>query len=149
MKKTALIFVLLIVIAILGGCASGVSGQQSSASAPASEAPSAAPKEEDPPVSVQPSATEKAETQAPSPSEVPEEINDTGVYQGQADNNFIEIKLDSQPEESAYMVFMLTDGMKSNFDDLQLETGECVQLRYYKNEAGQLVLVALSRLEAG
>lgn len=171
MKTTALFVALLIVIAGLAGCTQQSANLQTpEPAAAASQSPSATPEEEGPPtpaaqpseskeaaVSPTPSAspeeespsasaescqTEESIAQAPSGSV--EEIIATGVYQGQADNNFIEIKIDGQSEDTAYMVFMLTGTIKDNFEDLGLNTGDSVQLTYYKNEAGQLVLTQLS-----
>jgi len=77
----------------------------------------------------------------------PHALEATGIYQGQADSNFIEIKIYGQPEETAYMVFMLTGDIKSRFEKMDLKTGDAVQLIYYKNESGQLVLTNLVKGE--
>jgi Cu/Ag efflux protein CusF len=76
-----------------------------------------------------------------------QQIEATGLFQGQVDSNFIEIKINGQPEETAYMVFMLTGDIKSRFEKMDLKTGDAVQLIYYKNESGQLVLTNLVKGE--
>ncbi|MEI6100211.1 MAG: hypothetical protein WCP73_00100 [Eubacteriales bacterium] len=103
----------------------------------ASEKPSVA-------ASVQQSSSASAES-TPVPSASQKSIDATGVYQGQADSNFIEIKIAGQPEDHAYMVFMLTGELKNNFDSFSLKTGDRVQISYYKNKDGQLVLTNLSK----
>ena len=148
MKKVALATVIFIVLAICGGCATDSKNQPQdtpAAASAASQTPSITPEEEGPPMSAQPAETETAAS--PVPSQSPEESSATGIYQGQADNNFIEIKIDGEPEESAYMVFMLTGDIKSSFDGMKLDAGNKVDLKYYKNDAGQLVLTKLDRLE--
>jgi hypothetical protein len=162
-KITALFVMLLMVIAGLFGCTQQSANVQSpeptaavsqtspatqeTVEAAASQSPSATPEEEGPPTPAQSCQPADPVSQAPSGSV--EEIIATGVYQGQADNNFIEIKIDGQSEDTAYMVFMLTGTIKDNFEDLGLNTGDGVQLTYYKNEAGQLVLTQLSLLSYG
>lgn len=69
----------------------------------------------------------------------------TGIYQGQAEINYIEIKIDGLPEETASMIFMLTGDIKNNFQIMNLKTGNEVWLAYYENESGQMVLTRFAK----
>lgn len=71
---------------------------------------------------------------------------DTGTYQGQIDNNFIEITISGVPEENATRVFMLSDEVKDEFLDMQLIIGEVIKFRYFLNEDEQNVIVGIETL---
>jgi uncharacterized protein YxeA len=71
---------------------------------------------------------------------------DTGTYQGQIDNNFIEITISGVPEENATRVFMLSDEVKDEFLDMQLSIGEVIKFRYFLNEDEQNVIVGIETL---
>ena len=130
-----------------GGCANTEDQPQNSPEATAIAA-SAAPAQSS--IS-KPSTSVPEETAAaaalPPPSKSAEDISATGIYQGQADNNFIEIKIDGEPEETNNMVFMLAGGVKTDFENMKLNTGDKVQLKYYKNQAGQLILTEIRIFE--
>jgi len=81
-----------------------------------------------------------------SPSDQPELTTDSGRYSGQADSNFIEIKISGVPEEFSAKVFMLPAQLKIEFDDLALEVGDNIQFEYYVNESGQNVIVSIKKI---
>ncbi|MDO9533736.1 MAG: protease complex subunit PrcB family protein [Bacillota bacterium] len=65
---------------------------------------------------------------------VPVLIEKTGIYTGQIDNNFIEIKVDNM--ERAYMLPEELSWMLSEL----LNSGDAVVVSYYENSNGQLVI---------
>lgn len=67
---------------------------------------------------------------------VPEILEGDGVYVGQIDSNFIEIEVDGQAQ-----AFML--GPESAYPLEDLQTGDEVAISYYKNDHGQLIIIAL------
>lgn len=71
---------------------------------------------------------------------------DSGRYQGQADNNFIEIKISGVPDEKATKVFMLSEKVKEKFSELKLKTGDEVKFQYYENEHAQPVIVDITKI---
>lgn len=86
-------------------------------------------------VSIEPMENEAAQTPDPSsekPPVAPEKASDiktdSGRYAGQADSNFIEIKISGVPDENAAKVFMLSE--KNEFNDLGLETGDDIKFDY-------------------
>lgn len=72
---------------------------------------------------------------------------DTGRYQGQADSNFIEIKISGVPDELAAKVFMLSEEVKGSFEDLQLQKDDDVKFEYFENENEQLVIIQINKME--
>lgn len=75
-----------------------------------------------------------------------EQSNVTGMFTGQIDNNSIEIKLDSLPEESAYRAFAFTDAAKKQFEQLKLSPGEDVSITYREREGMQPLIEGIKRL---
>ncbi len=71
---------------------------------------------------------------------------DTGTYQGQIDNNFIELTISGVPDENARKIFMLSDELKDKFGDIQLSIGEVIKFRYFIDEAEQNVMVEIETL---
>lgn len=71
---------------------------------------------------------------------------DSGRYIGQADSNFIEIKISGVPDEMDPSVFMLSDEAKEGFDALDLETEDNVQVKYYINENNQKVITKITKI---
>lgn len=70
--------------------------------------------------------------------EVTEDIEVEGSYVGQIDNNFVEIKVEGEPR-----AFMLTDTSRDKI--LELETGDEVNIVYYENQNGQLILKKIEK----
>ncbi len=139
MKKTLFIIsAALASVMVFASCSAGPEAGGSATPAETAATESAAQTS----ASASPSAEETSA--APVQSE-PETVRAEGIYQGQADNNFIEIKIAVEPEETAYKVFMLTGEIKDGFEALGLDTGDTVSLSYYENEVGQLVLTELSK----
>lgn len=102
----------------------------------------AADGEELPPTSVQ---SDNANTENESKSEMK---TDTGTFQGQIDNSFIEIKISGVPDEKALRVFMLSEEIKSSLEQLKLEKGADIKIQYYKNENGQDVITRIEKLSS-
>ncbi|MDD3864637.1 MAG: hypothetical protein QM215_04920 [Bacillota bacterium] len=69
-----------------------------------------------------------------------ERLTDSGVYQGQADSNFIEIAISGVPEENAAKVFMLSADLKESFEELGLEGGETIRFEYFVDDNEQSVI---------
>ncbi|WP_432663578.1 hypothetical protein R9X47_23735 [Wukongibacter baidiensis] len=63
-------------------------------------------------------------------------ISQTGIYTGQVDNNFIEIKVDNGP-----MVLMLTEEVRKSMEEIN--EGDEIDFVYYKNEDDQYILVSI------
>jgi len=76
-----------------------------------------------------------------------EMLTDSGAYQGRADNNFIEISISGVPEEHETKMFMLSDELKDEFEDLNLEVGAIVRFQYYVGDSGQDVIEEIELLE--
>lgn len=72
-----------------------------------------------------------------------EMMTDSGTYVGQADSNFIEIKISGVPEEKASRVFMLSPELKEGFEDLGLDTGDQIKFDYYVNENKVNVILSI------
>jgi major membrane immunogen (membrane-anchored lipoprotein) len=70
---------------------------------------------------------------------------DTGTFQGQIDNNFIEIAISGVPKEKAIKVFMLSDDIKKEFDGMELSIGAIIKFQYFNNESGQNVIVKIEK----
>ncbi|HAA25233.1 MAG TPA: hypothetical protein DCE11_03820 [Ruminiclostridium sp.] len=71
---------------------------------------------------------------------------DTGFFQGQIDNNFIEIAISGVPEEKAIRVFILSDDIREEFGGMELSIGDAVKFQYYSNESEQNVIVKIEKL---
>ena len=71
---------------------------------------------------------------------------DSGRYQGQADSNFIEIKISGVPDEKATKVFMLSDDLKEKFDQLKLKKNDEIKFSYFQNKNEQLVIVEIVKM---
>lgn len=71
---------------------------------------------------------------------------DSGRYMGQADSNFIEIKISGVPDEMDPVVFMLSDEIKKIFASLELETEDNVKIEYFINEHDQKVIVKIEKI---
>lgn len=76
----------------------------------------------------------------------PESKIDTGTYQGQVDNNFIEIAVSGVPEENSMRVFMLSDEIKERFSEMNISSGQVVKLQYFINENEQSVIVEIEKI---
>jgi hypothetical protein len=62
----------------------------------------------------------------------------TGIYSGQIDSNFVEIKIDGQAK-----AFMLPQGLSGILTGLS--SGDKVNLCYYENEYGQLIIEEIAK----
>ncbi len=71
---------------------------------------------------------------------------DTGRYQGQADSNFIEIKISGVPDAVAAKVFMLSEEIKGEFDQLELKKDDEIRFSYFKDQNEQLVIVEIKKM---
>lgn len=71
---------------------------------------------------------------------------DSGRYSGQADSNFIEIKISGVPDEKSAKVFMLSDELKESFNGLKLKSGDNIRFDYYVNENGQNVITLIEKI---
>lgn len=71
---------------------------------------------------------------------------DSGSYQGQADSNFIEIKISGVPDELASKVFMLSEEIKAGFEKLNLQKDNNIKFEYFENENGQKVIVKIEKI---
>lgn len=71
---------------------------------------------------------------------------DSGRYSGQADSNFIEIKISGVPDEKSAKVFMLSDELKESFNGLKLKSGDNIRFDYYVNENGQNVITRIEKI---
>ena len=80
------------------------------------------------------------------PGDAADTKTDSGRYVGRADSNFIEINISGVPEEMAAKVFMLSDELKENFEDLGFETGDNVKFNYYVNDNGQNVITSIEKI---
>ena len=74
---------------------------------------------------------------------------DTGIFQGQIDNNFIEIAISGVPKENATRVFMLSDEVRDEFLDMQLSTGDVIKFQYFLSEEEQNIIVDIMALNSG
>lgn len=61
----------------------------------------------------------------------------TGIYQGQIDNNSIEIKISGVPEDVAYRAFALTETAKASIEQLGIQEGDQVSFTYVEEERMQ------------
>jgi hypothetical protein len=70
----------------------------------------------------------------------------SGVFEGQADSNFIEVTVESSSGGlEGIMVFMLDDGVKEEFDKIGLDTGDKISFEYKTNEHSQYIIVKLEK----
>lgn len=128
-----------LVIAAFSDCSQTISGQskqpQTASAAIESSKPAAAQ-----------TSGLSPEIQKSAPERADDVKTDSGRYTGQADSNFIEIKISGVPDEKAAKVFMLSENLKKSFSDLGLETGDAVRFDYYVNEHQQNVLVKIEKI---
>lgn len=68
-----------------------------------------------------------------------ESIYYRGIYIGQVDNNFIEIK--SNEEYKVYYIGNIEDKFKSQ----NINDGDKIEYSFYKNEKGQLILIDIRK----
>ncbi|GEM_PF-235082 len=71
---------------------------------------------------------------------------DTGRYVGLADNNFFEVKINGMPEDKAFKVFMISEKVRSSFEQLDLQEDEEIKLKYIENQHGQNVVQEITRI---
>lgn len=65
---------------------------------------------------------------------------------GQADNNFIEIKISGIPDEIDPLVFMLSESVKNEFEALDLNTEDNIKIEYYINDDNQSVISKIEKI---
>lgn len=71
---------------------------------------------------------------------------DSDSYQGQADSNFIEIKISGVPDKLASKVFMLSEEVKAGFEKLNLQKDNNIRFEYFENENKQKVIVKIEKI---
>jgi len=76
----------------------------------------------------------------------PEVKTDTGRYVGLADNNFFEVKISGVPDNIAARVFMISDKIRTKFENLDLQEGQEIKIKYTPNEHGQNVVEDIERI---
>ncbi len=137
MKKIALILMLVVLVAALAACAqpNDAGQEQQDNSGPTQN------------VDDQNAQTPDENNQEEQPADVDgtELQSAGGSYNGQVDNNFIEIKVDGVTENDGAQVFMLSEELKSSFESLDLQSGDQVAFTYLVNESGQNLLVTLEK----
>lgn len=70
----------------------------------------------------------------------------SGIFEGQADSNFIEVTVESSSGGlEGIMVFMLDDEVKKEFYKIGLETGDKISFEYKTNEYNQYIIVKLKK----
>jgi len=72
-------------------------------------------------------------------------LKGTGTYIGQIDGNSIEVELNMDSGEKVIQAFRFSDAVKSEFDNLALETGDVIELTYIKNGYDQLVIMSIEK----
>jgi hypothetical protein len=77
----------------------------------------------------------------PAPTERLNIIVSKGVYQGQVDNASIEVNFDNKMQ-----VLRLEEELRKNFNAAMFKKGTKIEFAYYKNSAGQLILVHMERV---
>lgn len=78
--------------------------------------------------------------------QVNESRKDSGRYQGQADSNFIEIKISGVPDDKATKVFMLSEELKAKFEQLKLKKDENIKFEYFQNKNEQMVITEIEKI---
>jgi len=73
-------------------------------------------------------------------------LTDSGRYVGQADSNFIEIKISGVPDEKSAKVFMLGVEVKQDFENLKLNTGDNIKFQYTLNDYNQCVISKIEKI---
>lgn len=68
---------------------------------------------------------------------------DLGRYQGQKNNNCIEIKVAGIPEILANRTFVLPEHLKILFEDMDLCQDDIIEFNYIENEQGQFVILSI------
>lgn len=133
MKKIALTLMLVVLVAALVACAqpNDAGQEQQDNSGPTQN------------VDDQNAQTPDENNQEEEPA--PELQSASGSYNGQVDNNFIEIKVDGVTENDGAQVFMLSEELKGSFESLNLQSGDQVSFTYFANENGQNLLVTLEK----
>jgi Na+-transporting methylmalonyl-CoA/oxaloacetate decarboxylase gamma subunit len=70
-----------------------------------------------------------------------------GLYVGQIDNNSIEVELNTNSGEKSFEAFRFSDSSKAEFEKLNLETGDLIELTFIKNGYGQLVIMSIDKVD--
>lgn len=93
------------------------------------------------------------QTEETTPSEnIPDEKaqethTDSGIYAGQIDSNFIEIKISGVPEEKAIRAFQLSEEVKNRFDEYGLETGDEIRFTYIPQEGKNDMIMSIEKIK--
>jgi hypothetical protein len=74
-------------------------------------------------------------------------IKVTGYYEGQIDNNSIEMSIKQSSGEKAPLAFRFSDSSKEAFDKLGLKRGDQVEIDYVTNGYNQNVIVSLKKMK--
>lgn len=69
---------------------------------------------------------------------IPTETSASGYYVGQIDNNSIEVKINNKPTAMYF-----SDSVKKSFNNKNFKKGGKVDVTYYKNDKGQLILTSI------
>jgi hypothetical protein len=69
---------------------------------------------------------------------VPTETSASGYYVGQIDNNSIEVEINNKPT-----ALYFSDSVKKSFNTKNFKKGTRVDVTYYKNDKGQLILTGI------
>jgi hypothetical protein len=72
---------------------------------------------------------------------------DSGRFVGQADSNFIEVRISGVPEEIDPRVFRLGDEVKEKFEQYNLETDDEIIFIYISDENGYDVIIDLNKFK--
>ena len=74
------------------------------------------------------------------------EIKQEGVYVGQADSNFIEVKIIDEKGNENFRVFGMVDSIKKKFSELKLEEGNLISFNYMEQEVGNPIIVNITKI---
>lgn len=78
---------------------------------------------------------------------ITEEIKvDTGRFSGLVDANSFEVKISGVPDVIAYKIFMLTDDVREDFEDLNFQEDDEIRIYYYETPEGQLIITEIEKI---
>lgn len=71
---------------------------------------------------------------------------DTGKFKGLADANFFEVQISGVPESVPPKTFMLTDDIREEFQELNLQQDDEIKIHYYETSEGQLIVTDIEKI---
>lgn len=93
-------------------------------------------------------ASKEKKEQLEKPATPPAEVQtETGKFLGQIDSNSIEIEVNDSTEKAQIQAFQLSEEIKENFSDYNLNIGDQISFSYKTPAEGRPIITEIKKIE--